>query len=129
MHTLEGRQAPQAAAIGAIRSSLSRAGGRAPPARPDQRGSAVRSRDRANSRRSAKAVAKSGSRVRSQRFVGMRHRARPGRAQRAGGAGAQGERAARAYGIPAYGLHRADLLQVLVYAASDADLRTGQRSP
>ena len=31
------------------------------------------------------------------------------------------------YGIPAYGLHRADLLQVLVDAASDADLRTGQR--
>jgi hypothetical protein len=42
-------------------------------------------------------------------------------------AGAQGGRAARAYGIPAYVLHRADLLQALVDAASDADLRTGQR--
>ena len=31
------------------------------------------------------------------------------------------------YGVPAYGLHRADLLQLLVDAASDADLRTGQR--
>ena len=31
------------------------------------------------------------------------------------------------YGIPAYVLYRADLLQVLANAASDADLRTGQR--
>jgi hypothetical protein len=29
--------------------------------------------------------------------------------------------------VHAYGLHRADLLQVLVDAASDADLWTGQR--
>lgn len=31
------------------------------------------------------------------------------------------------YGVPAYGLHRADLLQLLVDAASDTDPRTGQR--
>jgi hypothetical protein len=92
---------------------------------------AVRSGDRANSRRSAKAVAKRGSRVRSQVFVGIqvrwRHRARPAGHIARAVAGAQGERAARAYGIPAYGLHRADLLQVLANAAGDADLRTGQR--
>jgi hypothetical protein len=44
-HTPDGRAAPQAAATGATREFLGRAGGRAPPARPDQRGPAVRSRD------------------------------------------------------------------------------------
>jgi len=50
--TLKGRAAPQAAAM--VRSGVPQARrGRAPPARPDQQGSAVRSRDRPNSWRSA----------------------------------------------------------------------------
>lgn len=56
------------------------------------------------------------------------HWARPGRARRAGGGWRAGWTCRPGgYGIPAYVLHRADLLHVLANAASAADLRTGQR--
>jgi hypothetical protein len=130
-HTLKGGQAPQAAARGAIRSSSAapeavhlrrvRTNGDRPsghetgptPGGPRRPSPKRLSRPQSTLRRNSYALATQGT-------------AGPG-AHRAGGAGAQGERAARACGIPAYGSHRADLLQVLVDAASDADLRTGQR--